>query len=279
MKNFSILVILLLKGASLLFGQFQDNSRRDLKWPLGYDYFRDSVGIDAITFDFSGISIGDTMKISYRQQAFEMNKVNASICDQTGNLEIYTNGCVFGNENRDQILEFDTINFTNAHHIACFQNIGLGGSRQSIIIPDNYNISIFHLLSEPLSVFTFGVRSDILMYNKIQIIGNDFILITKDLAIKKIWQDSFFNVSHLSACLHGNGKDWWVITSLINEKSYQKILISENQIIGPIVQKIGSKFDVSDGATGNLAVCDPDGADRRTWGMIQWALEGRGGSA
>ena len=257
-----LFLCLIWPGALSICGQNMDNSRRDWVWPLGYDYYSDSIGVDAVTFDFSGVGQGDTMRITYGEQDFEMEYANASVCDSNGQLLIYTNGCQFGDVERKRVLDSFMINVTNAHELACFGTSGLRGSRQILMVPDSYDPSTFHLFSEPISIFDFGLRSKSLLYQKIEYATTSFVLEVNDLALKTIdsanIKDSSFNICHLSACLHGNGKDWWIITSLIEKNSFQKFLLTNNGVSGPYTQEVGVAFDVPDGATGN-SVFSPDG--------------------
>ena len=128
---------LLSHWATVSYAQISDNSKRDWIWPLGYDFYTDSAGIDGVTFDFSGIGNGDTMKITYEQQDFEMDNTNISLCDVDGNLLLYSNGCKFGNKNRNKILPDFTINNTNLLSTICYNESGAVFSRQMILLPDN----------------------------------------------------------------------------------------------------------------------------------------------
>ena len=246
-----------------LSGQNVDNSRRDWVWPLGYDYYSDSIGVDAVTFDFSGVATGDTMRISYGHQAFEMNRPNASVCDTTGDLLLYTNGCAFGNKVYSQVLEDYIVNYTNAHELMCYNNQGLGSPRKLLLIPDNYHENIYHMFSHAFSLFDFGIRCDTLYYQKIITHNENFSLQVNDEIVfeagMKTIEDSSFLMSHLSACLHGNGKDWWIITAFQRTNTFQKYLLTDNSILGPFSQQIGEViFDEYDGSTGN-SVFSPDG--------------------
>jgi PKD repeat protein len=245
-----------------IISQTIDNSRRDYVWPMGYDYFPQMVGIDAVTFDFRGIDNGDTMKIIYGQQDFDMNKVNASVCDENGNLLLYTNGCVFADNNRKQILLNDTINKTNANFIVCGGNLGLGCSRESMLLPDNYDSTIFHLITEPLSSFNFGAAADKIKYNKIKFKNQESETLINDFDIKSFNPSSLYDfsflLSHLSACIHGNGKDWWIITPVIGSNIFLKLLLSKDTIVVNDSQNIGVPFVQGDACIGN-SVFSPDG--------------------
>jgi hypothetical protein len=91
--------------------QIPDNSKRDFVWPLGYDFYTDSLGVDAVTFDFSNILQGDTIQIIGGKQAFEMNNTNVAICTVSGKLDLYSNGCDVGNSNKVSILGNYKLNF------------------------------------------------------------------------------------------------------------------------------------------------------------------------
>jgi Secretion system C-terminal sorting domain len=258
MKNFFLLFFLC--AVSTLSAQ---NERADWVWTLGYDYFGDSVGIDAVTFDFRGVANGDTMKITYGLQDFEMNRPNASLCDTNGNLLVYTNGCAFGDGNRKIISASDTINLTNAHRVACADNDGLGGSRTVLLLPDNYNRKKKHLICQPITIFDFGLRCDSLMYNRFEIENdsikidmNDRVLYTG--AMDEI-TDSSVLFQHLSACLHGNGKDWWIIHPFNNSKTFSTYRIGKEKIELELEQNIAKfPFSTRENATGN-SVFSPDG--------------------
>jgi hypothetical protein len=238
--------------------QVPNNAKRDWVWPLGYDYYADSVGIDAVTFDFSGVANGDTMKISYGKQDFEIFNTNASLCNKEGQLELYSNYCFFGNKDKVRVLSQYSFNVTNLSDILCNQIGGGTGSNMMILLPDNYHENLFHAFSEPPTQYNFGIRGNLFFYSRLSNSDTGFVAELIDSTLKNIENDSFFNIGHLSACLHGNGKDWWVITSLINKNSFQKLLVTDGKVIGPTTQTIGVPFDLYDGNTGN-SVFSPDG--------------------
>jgi Secretion system C-terminal sorting domain len=270
---------LLLFTLALLFpllcsAQYQ-NERRDWVWPLGYDYFGDSIGIDAVTFDFRGVSNGDTMKITYGLQDFEMNATNAALCDSLGNLLVYMNGCAFGNKLRKKMRAQYPINFTTTHFLSCFEDLGLSGAHTQLLLPDNYTFNKYHLISMPLTYLPLEgtFRGDTLMYNRFGIQSIDSINLTVrervlSFANVKSTQDTSLLLLHLSACLHGNGKDWWVIHPFNGSSVYNRYLVSRDtvKLIGkqPIAW---SKFTGFDNASGS-SVFSPDGTKFVTYSIV-----------
>ena len=48
------------------------------------------------------------------------------------------------------------------------------------------------------------------------------------------------NVGKISACKHGNGRDWWIVIHRVNSNKFIKFLVTPYGINGPYFQNIGS---------------------------------------
>jgi hypothetical protein len=247
--------------------QIPDNSKRDFVWPLGYDFYTDSLGVDAVTFDFSNILQGDTIQIIGGKQAFEMNNTNVAICTVSGKLDLYSNGCDVGNSNKVSILGNYKLNNTNLHNLFCANEQGYTGSRIGLMLPDNYDTSLVHLFFTPVSQLSAGYRSNLLLYSRIKKNMQSFDVETIDSILIQTPTDPFFNLGHLSACLHGNGYDWWVLTNLRGTSKITKYLISKNKITGPDYQEVNISTNEFDSNTGN-SVFSPDGKLYADYGVV-----------
>ena len=48
------------------------------------------------------------------------------------------------------------------------------------------------------------------------------------------------NVGKITACKHGNGRDWWIFLHRVNSNMFFKFLLTPDSLIGPTTQNIGS---------------------------------------
>jgi len=238
MKN---IPFILLFFTILLYGQPNQDAKRDYIWMLGYDNNSDTPEIDGVEFNFNK----NPLEISHFYKPIEIFATNASICDENGNLLFYSNGCSIVNGQHDIIV--DTINYGNLWNLQCTAG-GLSGyviEQGMLILPIENTFYFVYMRFEQVAE---GPRPDRLAVTQLDEKEDEsWEMVYKD---KSLIQDLLLVAQHLSACRHANGRDWWVITPIRFSSSYYKFLIKPDTILGPFEQKIGIPLGDRDSSSG-----------------------------
>lgn len=199
----------------------------------------------------------------YNYRKLNMFLCNASICDSSGQLVAYTNGCDIAGAD-DEILEGGgDINPGFAHIISCsivYNNDGYASGIQSaMFIPlpghEDSLYYLFHkqvkLVSEPTDVFTEQLNLSVVdakaNAGSGKVILKNYPIIIDTLSYGK-----------LSAVKHANGKDWWIITPVRKGNKFYILKFTQEGIVDTLVQSIGIVPDFSHEAAGQM-VFSPDG--------------------
>lgn len=182
---------------------------------------------------------------------------NTSICDTSGNLLFYTNGVKIGNANHDTLWNSDNFN----PGFASTQNCEMLSSPQAaLILPMPGWSNLYYLLHESGDQF-FAYNSNhvsplALKYSLIDM-TLDNNLGGMDPATKNVIaiNDTMAN-GFLTACKHGNGRDWWIIAPRFWSNGYYKLLLSPSGLDSVSYQEIGDSllYDIN-----GQAVFSPDG--------------------
>lgn len=200
-------------------------------WMLAYQPVLQDCGID-----FNN-GIPDTFSID---KDLEFFATNASICDNNGSLLFYTNGVYISNRDHDSLKNSN--NFNPGFATDYYGPAGLGASQGAIVLPkpNSSNLYIiFHISGEELDN---GSQLQPLHLRYTEVDMNDDNGMGGVVAAKKgisILQDTLV-WGRLSACKHANGLDWWIITHRWDSDIYYSFLLSDDSIIGPFEQSIGS---------------------------------------
>jgi hypothetical protein len=184
----------------------------DYVWVMGREnqLLDTTFGGGLLDFNFS------PPKASYHYREHNMYTTNSSICDSTGNLLFYTNGCVIAGAD-DAILENgEGINPGNAHTLWCEQyNEGYsGGPGASVILPMPDSSGLFYLFHKRFTLFNnpVGVNIDKFYFTIVdmnQNIGSGKVT-AKNV---EMMSDSLAR-GEIAAVKHANGKDWWLVTAI-----------------------------------------------------------------
>jgi hypothetical protein len=224
MKNIILLLFLL---PHLLSAQLRQDSLCDRVWVLGYGYIDSVPGeylIYNVTLDFNSDSI--KIRDSIIQNSLNMIYTNSSICNRTGNLLFYTNGCSVADSTYHIIEGLEKINNGVFQDNVCINNGANTVSNGTHILP-MYPDSIFRL---------FYVQSKITAAS--QILGNKLLEtklrrdsnnhITPIYIDSLVLKDSIF-IGNLASVRHANGQDWWLI-SPGHPKGYNILLVTPTKI-------------------------------------------------
>ena len=134
-----VILIALLGFTALLQAQRQDDV-----WLFGYDYNNNPLS-EGIRFTF-----GDSLVISYEQRPIQFMRTEASICDSSGQLILYTNGCYIENSNHGVVYNSEGLNPGVLYNLQCANGYGYGLSQNTIILQDLGNSDLYHLFHFPL---------------------------------------------------------------------------------------------------------------------------------
>jgi hypothetical protein len=226
-------------------------AQRDYNWQLGH-FLNPALPKGGI--DFSNGN-PDTFSI-FRTMPFSNS--NSIISDTSGNLLFYTNGIYIANSNHDTLLNSDNFNPGSASNNNWYD--GLNVAQSTIILPYPSSDSLYIIIHESGEYFIinnfleqqpFNLRYsliDISIDNGLGgVVPNEkgMILISDTLVTGKI-----------SACRHGNGRDWWVLTHKYDSDIFYRLLITPDTILVDS-QQIGSHilWDY-----GGQAMFSPDGS-------------------
>lgn len=176
--------------------------------------------------------------VAFHHREANMFVCNASICDTSGNLLFYTNGCdIFGAD--DKVLENgESINPGGYHDILCDQiNRGYFAGYPGIMIlpqPENpFRYYVFHkrVESDDVDPYVNQLLCSVVAFDSD---GNGTV-IEKNV---EILSDSLA-VGEMSAVKHTNGADWWVITPRRNSNEFYCFLFTKNGVVDTLLQTIG----------------------------------------
>lgn len=212
---------------------------------MGY-YSYAGIPYGGTNIDFTGGS----PSIYYVNRDMNIVMSNAVISNSNGDLLFYTNGVYIANADNDTMLNGDGLN-PSAY---TFQrdSDGLNITQSDIIIPFPRDTSKYYL---------FHVTLDSLLYIPLYLYYTiiDMSLDSGRGGVVSKNNILLYNATEfggLTACKHGNGRDWWLICHEFNGDKYFKWLITPYGIQGPFTQVIGKV--TSGNGVGQVAF-SPDG--------------------
>jgi len=196
------------------------SQNEDFKWIFNFSSV-DSCLQNSVLGEKCGASILDFNSIppigySSHNITLDMGECNASICDENGELLLYSNGQSIHGPEHTPIVNGDTINFSPKWRWLEWQN-EFGEWKPSgmrfvqcigfINQPDTDTIlALYHNyenydLSNLTGYFELW-QSKIVLNNQ-----NEYEIVEKDILVN----DKIYRSGAITACKHGNGRDWWVL--------------------------------------------------------------------
>lgn len=227
---YSVLMLGLYCVSPYLYSQEPPSSKRDYIWMFGYDNSPPYFGGTKLNFNSQPLSI------NYTSQFINLSVTNSSICDEGGNLLIYTNGMYVANANHQIMPNGDSLNpgdlFNN------YSNEGYRLNQGSIILPAPGAPNLFYILHEKLiydNTYTYlcsGLYFSIVDMNLDSGLGD---ITTKNSPVLLDAIDP-----GITAVRHANGRDWWILIPKFVNNLYYKLLLNPNglQVYG--TQSIGT---------------------------------------
>ncbi len=226
-------------------------AKYDYNWLFGR-------GSPTVPGDGTLINFNDNpITISFRELGAELNQTNTTISDKDGNLLFYTNGCYISDITNNVMMNGDSLNPGRLHNDFWCNSGGYSAAQGLIALPkpnDEEKYLLFHIKDTLITDPVIDVYGDILYCTTIDMTLNNGL----GAVIKKnelIIQDSLAG-PELTAVIHSNGLDWWILSPKHMSNGYVTLLLTENGIDTIFEQSIGIPMDPGGGSQ---AVFSPDG--------------------
>jgi Secretion system C-terminal sorting domain len=214
----------------------------DYIWTLGDGQY------DGPGDEYSGMMLDfHTTPPSIIPTSIPMNEPLAFICDSSGNLVAYTNGCRISNGSHAIIENGDSLNPGYWFNLFC----------EEVSYPSGYQSNLFLQLPGSDHLFyLFHIRKNDnslpyqLMYTLTDISQNGGL--GKVIAKNQLIQEALFT-PYNTAVRHGNGRDWWIVVPRLGTNGYTILLLTPEGIQGPFLQEIGTVPPLSSSCCGQTA--------------------------
>jgi hypothetical protein len=214
-----------------------------------------------MTIDFNQSPVTAT----YHYREMNMFVCNASICDSSGRLIAYSNGCDIAGEDDEILDNGDDINPGVAHQVSCVQNEDgyASGIQSAIFLPLPGNDSAYYLFHKQMKlVFNpTDAFTEKLLYSTVKKnILHGWSVTNKNVEVIK----DTLSYGKLSAVKHANGTDWWIATPRrLNNEFYIFRLTSEG-LTDTLKQAIGITPDYTTEGYGQITFSPNGGKVYRT---------------
>ena len=200
-------------------------------WIAGYAAQAGPPGGHSIFNFFNG-----NIQITYDSLPMDFRHTHANISDSAGNLLFYTNGYYIADATNDTM---DNGSGINPGAYANFVPDGFLLPQGAIIIQKPSSSNIYYMFHSTCDHYPQqGCRAYQLYLTEIDMSlkGGLGSVTNKN---QKIIIDTL-NVGKITACKHGNGRDWWIVLHRVNSNMFYKLLVTPYGIQGPFSQNIGS---------------------------------------
>lgn len=221
--------------------------KEDYQWVMGEHEY-------GVLIDFNG----DTRDTASREILEELSFTNASICDENGELLLYTNGCFVTNANNEKIEGSDSLNFSNFYDLVCPNGDGIVQGALILKKPiSNTNYGIIHHTLEFIQFPEVEIFIDGLYYSEVDMTlneGEGKVVVKR----QKIIDERLIG-EMVTSVKHANGEDWWIITPGSDTNLFYKVLLMETGLALVDSQAIGMIYKHSSAGAGQ-ACFSPDGS-------------------
>lgn len=216
------------------------------KWIIGYKYSNGTGG--NILLDFSL----PTLQPQQIQGNLKFLESNASICDRNGDLLFYTNGVEI---NRGDFFPMSNgAGLNPGPYTPAANGWGMGIAQGQIIIPTPSDSSRYYLFHETVQNIGSSLQPTQLLYSTIDMAldsgRGEVVLKNVPIIIDTLI------VGEITACKHGNGRDWWLVCHQFSSNTFITTLITPNGISSPVKQSFGGLFSKG---SGGQACFSPNG--------------------
>ena len=201
--------------------------------------------------------VGVGTQISKYPRPMNLDRTNGVITSKQGNLLFYSNGVYVANAIDSMMKNGDSLN--PGWYVNQWAYYGLLLIQGNLIIPlpdDSNKYYLFHETAEVNSNPTFAYSPQ-LFYS--------IINMKYDSGLGRVMSKNNIIISDtligglITACKHGNGRDWWVTVHRGNSDIIYTLLLTPNGIQGPFVQHIGTYVNLITNLNTFQACFSPDG--------------------
>lgn len=231
--------------------------KEDYVWVMGNLNNPIDSSYAASTIDFNY----DPPKIELRHTFYPQSWVSTSICNEDGELLLYSNGIDIYNE-KDEIIQ----NGSAFQSVLNFPN-GFPMSQGTLIVPVSDDKSKLLYISGDIITYMYNGNPRYgcspITFSTIEIDGS-----VANVSAKKvpITYDTLLS-GPIVGVKHGNGRDWWIIGApMLGSNKFHKLLVTNEGVIWNHSQEVG--FGLEQGA--GQASISPDGewlAYFQNWGI------------
>ena len=247
MRNIFIIIIILFQMTS------HAQNKRDYVWIFSNNTEM-TVGNEAYGFDFKE---NQHLQSLQGLVPVQIAGLNASICDDEGNLLMYSNGCTVVDRNHEVMPNGRNLNNNDYFQMlgdSCF--LGYLGKQDIMILPDPGDEEGYYILHK--AVMPGNPDRFIEMrysYVDMRLNNGDGDLVEKNIILynteNPLW-------SYLTAIEHINDNGWWIVQPLDHLNNYLILFLDENGFTEKRVESIGPDFHWNASASGR-ALFSPDG--------------------
>lgn len=235
-------------------------SKYDYNWTIGYDTSDFDETGNVILIDFNQ----DTVKVNTVKtvKSFASDGSPTTMSDASGNIIFYTSGCYVVNAQHKIMLNGDSINPGYIQQYYCpFGNSPIQDGAIAIPWPDSPNhyllfIKDYASIMFPGEPMSFNGGSPHLYYNVIDMTkdnGLGAVVLKNQVAV----EDTLCPNS-IEACLHANGRDWWVLVAKGHTNCFYAVLVTPDGVQTP--QKICTGIPWNDKDQVGQSCFTPDGS-------------------
>ena len=271
-----LLAIALLLYSTCISAQQEDNVWLFGTSSINYSNYRGYAYGNSIV-DFSN---GEPRIYYDSLMTLDFGGTNASICDATGKLMLYTNGMQVQNGIHQVVKGADTIGYGSyweAYNLKDFPKQGLdflsgyNTVQGALILPwpggDDAYAVFYHLGKIVNDSFFF----DSFMHAKISMDStyqNAFTFYKDSTILAGRFIEGMFQ-----ACRHGNGRDWWLVNRSIDRQFIYLYLFDPRGI--HLYKKFNANFPFTDQSTNKLGQLyfSPDGSKMALAESRQWPFD------
>ncbi len=209
-----------------------EDSLRAMQWLFGYAPENGDPLVGGSLLDFRASPlVPDTFPIP-----FSFDRLSTIICDQNGEILLYTNGIYIGNGLGDTIINGTGLNpgiFADD-----FANWGYPLSGGALILPFPEHPDLYILLHERYDYFNNNQTISTLdfFFSVIDISTQNGVVLSKN---NTLLQDTL-DVGKIGAVRHANGRDWWILNAEFDKNSFHTFLLSPQGVDLQFSQEIGN---------------------------------------
>ncbi|MCO6484853.1 MAG: T9SS type A sorting domain-containing protein [Saprospiraceae bacterium] len=223
--------------------------KHDFIWMNGYDAeYGGKFGNFYMDFHTDPISV---VPIDF--QSVDLRTQVSTFCSADGDLLLVSNGCRFFDRYGNVLPGGDTLNPGKYYNDFCADGEGY--------YPVTFGMFLLPLGMDSVMAFHLGLK----LSNQFGLTLSPLYLSLIDVgdeSLQLIFANKFigqFNGEPGIACLHGNGRDWWLVFPETSSTTYYRYLIGPKVEAVGQTQDIGFLYDYNDCPAPGIQSISPDG--------------------